>query len=140
MFSVLWAIANQEAGAPLGLAAPYLYSLPAGAITDIVPVGSATNVTASIKESATTNAYNASAVLGGAVSGQFVSALWDYPALQDTALVISFGTDCDASGSFATPCNSQSALHTKPGWDNVTGVGVPNGQAFVNAFKPAKRN
>jgi subtilase family serine protease len=140
MFSALWAIANQEAGAPLGLAAPYLYSLPAGAVTDIVPVGSATNVTASIKESASTNAYNASAVLGGAVSGQFVSALWDYPALQDTALVISFGTDCDASGSFATPCNSPSALHTKPGWDNVTGVGVPNGQAFVNAFKPAKRN
>ena len=52
MFSALWAIANQEAGAPLGQAAPYVYSLPAGAVTDIVPVGSKTNVTASIEDSA----------------------------------------------------------------------------------------
>ena len=35
MFSALWAIANQEAGAPLGQAAQYVYSLPAGAVTDI---------------------------------------------------------------------------------------------------------
>lgn len=137
MFSALWAIANQEAGAPLGQAAPYVYSLPAGAVTDIVPVGSTTNVTASIQGSTTTTNYTASAVLGGKVSGKFVSALWDFPATQDTALVISFGTDCDATGFF-TPCNSASALHTKPGWDNVTGVGVPNAQAFADSFKPVK--
>jgi hypothetical protein len=40
MFSALWAIANQEAGAPLGQVAQYVYSLPAGAVTDIVPVSS----------------------------------------------------------------------------------------------------
>jgi hypothetical protein len=39
MFSALWAIANQVAGKPLGQAAPYLYTLPAGAIRDIVPFG-----------------------------------------------------------------------------------------------------
>jgi subtilase family serine protease len=139
MFSGLWAIANQEAAAPLGLAAPYLYSLPAGAITDIVPVGSTTNVTASIQGSSTTTAYSANAVLGGKVSGKFISALWDFPATQDTALVISFGTNCDASGLFATPCNSPSALRTRVGWDDVTGVGVPNGQAFAEAFKPVKK-
>ncbi len=50
MFSGLWAIANQEAGAPLGQAAQYVYSMPAGAIRDVVPVGSATNVTAAIQE------------------------------------------------------------------------------------------
>ena len=41
MFSALWAIANQEAGYPLGQAAPYLYSLPKGAIFDVVPYSSA---------------------------------------------------------------------------------------------------
>jgi len=33
-------------------------------------------------------------------------------------------------------CNTPSALHTKVGWDNVTGVGTPNGQAFADAFAP----
>jgi len=79
MFSALWAIANQEAGAPLGLAAPYLYSLAAGAVTDIVPVGSKHNVTGSIQESATTQVpYSAAQMLGGSVTGNFVSAIWDY--------------------------------------------------------------
>jgi hypothetical protein len=38
MFSALWAIANQEAGAPLGQAAPYLYSLPAGGASAFHPL------------------------------------------------------------------------------------------------------
>lgn len=140
MFSALWAIANQEAGAPLGQAAPYLYSLPAGAVTDVVPVGLKNNVTASIQESSTlTNKYNANQVLGGTASGKFGSALWDYPSLQDTALVISFGTDCDTLGLFSTPCTTSSALHTKVGWDNVTGVGTPNAQAFADSFHPAPK-
>ena len=53
MFSGLWAIANQAAGVPLGQAASYLYSMPAGAITDIVPFGSASNVIANIQNSST---------------------------------------------------------------------------------------
>lgn len=140
MFSALWAIANQEAGAPLGQAAPYLYSLPIGAVTDIVPVGLKNNVTASIQESSTlTNKYNPNQVLGGMAQGKFGSALWDYPWLQDTALVISFGTDCDTLGLFSQPCTSSSALHTKVGWDNVTGVGTPNAQAFADSFHPAAK-
>ena len=138
MFSGLWAIANQEAEAggapPLGQAAPYLYSLPAAAIFDIVPVGSKTNVKASIKETSGTNTYNAAAVLGPAGPAKFFTSIWDYPFYQDTAVVVSFGTDCDASGTFATPCNVPSALHTKKGWDNVTGVGTPNAQAFADSF------
>jgi subtilase family serine protease len=138
MFSGLWAIANQEAGVPLGFAAPYLYSMPAGAITDIVPVTSKNNVKASIQESATTTTkYNANVTLGGEAPGKFISAIWDYPQIQSTALVISFGTDCDALGLFSTPCTDPTALHTKVGWDNVTGVGVPNGKAFADAFAPA---
>jgi len=122
MFSGLWAIANQEAGMPLGQAAPYVYTRPAGAVFDIVPVGSATNVTASIQESTGTNKYNADQV-GGVTSGKFVSAIWDYADLMDTTLVITFGTD--------------PGLKTGVGWDDVTGVGTPNAQAFADSFAPA---
>jgi len=138
MFSALWAIANQEAGAPLGQAAPYMYSLPAGAIYDIVPVTSKHNVTASIKDASGTTAYGANAVMGGEGPGSFVSAIWNYPWIVDTAVVLSFGTDCDqANGAgYVTQCNSPTALHTKVGWDNVTGVGVPNAKAFADFFAP----
>jgi subtilase family serine protease len=138
MFAGLWAIANQEAlaggGPPLGLAAPYMYSLPAGTFYDIVPVGSKTNVTASLQEPTVTNNYSAGAVLGDVPPTKFVSALWDYPFFQYTALTISFGTDCMAVSGFGTPCNATTALHTKVGWDNVTGVGTPNAKAFADSF------
>jgi len=139
MFSGLWAIANQEAGKPLGQAAQYVYSLPAGAVTDIVPVSSKTNVTGSIVDSNGTTAYTADQVMGGEPSGKFVSAIWDYASLDYTSLLISFGTDCDMAYGFGfvVQCNQPNALHTKIGWDNVTGVGTPNGQAFVEAFAPA---
>ena len=141
MFSGLWAIANQEAlaggGSELGQAAPYMYSMPAGTIYDIRPVTSKHNVKASIQESTGTNTYNPNAVMGGAAATNFVSALWDYPYYQFTALAISFGSDCadvpeaDFDG---TSCNDPKALHTKIGWDNVTGVGTPNGKAFADSF------
>ena len=141
MFSALWAIANQEAiaggGTSLGQAAPYMYSLPTGTVYDIVPVGSKTNVTASLQEPTMTNEYSAAEVVGGVhdvAPPKFVSALWDYPYLQYTALVISFGTDCAAVPGFGTPCNDPSALHTTVGWDNVTGVGTPNAKAFADSF------
>jgi len=141
MFSALWAIANQEAGVALGQAAPYLYSMPAGAISDIVPVTTKANVSATIQESPTVkNKYGANAVLGGDGPGKFVSAIWDFPSELDTAVVISFGTDCSAEGPaefFGTLCTDPASLHTKPGWDKVPGVGVPNAQAFADAFAPA---
>jgi subtilase family serine protease len=140
MFSALWAIANQEAGGPLGLAAPYLYSLPAGAVTDIIPVAMTHNVTGSIQESATVKVpYSSAQMLGGSVTGKFVTAIWDYALEQDTALVISFGTDCSTEGPadfFGTLCTDPSPLKTKVGWDNVTGVGTPNAKAFADAFHP----
>jgi subtilase family serine protease len=142
MFSALWAIANQEAGAPLGLAAPYLYSLPTGTVTDVVPVGAKNNVTGSIQESSTVSIpYNSAQLLGlpPDVTGKYISALWDYAPLQSTALVISFGTDCSVQGPadfFGTLCDNPTRLRTKVGWDNVTGVGTPNGKAFADAFHP----
>ena len=140
MFSALWAIANQEAGAALGQAAPYLYSLPSGAVTDIVPFGARNNVAALIQESPTlTTKYTSNEVLGGTAHGKYASAIWDYPAEQDTALVISFGTDCSTlppADFFGTLCTDPTSLRTRVGWDNVTGVGVPNAKAFADSFKP----
>jgi len=141
MFSALWAIANEEAGEPLGQAAQYLYSLPTEAITDVVPVTSAHNVTASIKEPTVTNKYTPSEVLSGTPTEtpeKFVSALWDDPSGYDTAYVLSFGTDCSVAPlayDNGTPCTRSSALHTNVGWDNVTGLGTPNGRAFADFFR-----
>jgi subtilase family serine protease len=141
MFSGLWAIANEEAiaggGTLLGQAAAYVYSLPSGAIYDIVPVRTSTNVKATILDTSGTTNYTPAQVMGGPtpdLGPEFVSAIWDYPYLQYTALVISFGTDCAAVPGFGTPCNSSTALRTKLGWDNVTGVGTPNAQAFADSF------
>jgi subtilase family serine protease len=143
MFSALWAIANQEAefnGKPaLGQAAQYLYSMSPGAIYDIVPVNSKHNVTASIEESTGTTVYDASAVLGGAASDSFISGIWNYPYEAFTAVVISFGSDCSDAAQTrlndGTTCDSTAALTTQKGWDDVTGMGVPNAKAFADYFR-----
>lgn len=142
MFSALWAIANEKAeangGPPLGQAAPYLYTLPADTIFDVVPITSGDNVTAEIQESARkTKNFTASQILGGLPPADFTSALWDDPDAQSLTYVISFGTDCSALPAISrngTSCRSGSALHTGVGWDNVTGVGTPNAQKFVDAI------
>jgi len=51
----------------------------------------------------------------------FCSALLNNP-IDAGCYVWTFGTD--------------SSLTVTPGWDNVTGVGTPNGAAFVNAIVP----
>jgi hypothetical protein len=121
-----------------------VYSLPAGSIFDVVPVGSKTNVTASEQDASGTTNYTAAQVLGGPTPnppGKFVSAIWDYAGIPATSLSISFGTDCAIPSPSlffdGTTCNQSTALHTKVGWDNVTGVGTPNAQAFADAFNPA---
>jgi subtilase family serine protease len=144
MFSGLWAIANQEAiaggGAPLGQAAPWLYTMPAGTIYDIVPVNGTHNVVGSIKEADATNKYDANGIMSGMLTGgtsgkTFVSAIWDYPQEQYTSLAISFDSDCADVPEFdGTVCSDPTALHTKKGWDNVTGVGTPNAKAFADYF------
>ncbi len=123
MFSALWAIANEEAGQPLGQAARYVYSMPAGTISDVVPVGSATNVTATITDSPGSPMTYTAAEVAAPLDGTtiFFDALWDIPLLQDTTYVVTFGTD--------------SGLMTAPGWDDVTGMGVPNAKAFADYFK-----
>ncbi len=121
MFTALWGIATQRANHPLGQAAPLLYRLPSwsGAITDIVNFSSPNNVTGTIIDSGGTNPMRASE-LAAPLNNQpnFVSALYNSP-FSTRWFVIDFGVD--------------STLQTGPGWDVATGLGTPNGEAFVEA-------
>jgi len=123
MFSGLWAIANQEAGVALGQAAPYLYTMPAGTITDVVAVGSPTNPTGIIQDSSGFHHYTA-AQLAAPLDGttKFYSGIYNSP-FDGEWDIITFGTD--------------TSLKSHPGWDNATGLGTPNGQAFADFFTPA---
>jgi subtilase family serine protease len=118
MFSGLWAIANQAAGKPLGQAAPLLYGLPAGAITDVIDETSTANVTGTIFNPPDPKLVETAADLAAPLDGttNFVSALYNSP-FSTRWFVITFGTD--------------SSLTTGTGWDNVTGLGTPNGLSFV---------
>lgn len=117
MFSGIMAIAAQQAGHGLGQAAQLLYDLPAGAVTDVPAVSSPNNVTGMINATPFT-ANQLAAPLGNTTS--FYSALYNSP-FSTRWFVLTFGTD--------------TSLTTGPGWDNVTGVGTPNGADFVNALQ-----
>lgn len=120
MFSALWSIATQRAGHPLGQAAPYLYNLPPGAITDVVGVDSGNDVTGNINDSNGNSSYS-SWYLALPVQGvlSFYSALYNSP-FSTSWFVIMFGTD--------------STLQAGSGYDTATGLGTPDGWNFVQAF------
>lgn len=125
MFSAVWAIANQAAAAeglgPLGQAAPILYELSGDAITDVnvKAVDTLLNVTGTIFNPPNPPSFQSAAALGGpqAPTTRFVSALFQSSSSTRWD-VFTFGTD--------------SSLATSPGWDNVTGLGTPNGMTFIN--------
>lgn len=118
MFSGMWAIANQAAGAPLGQAAPMLYGLPSGAITDVIDATSTSNVTGTIKTSPTASIAVSADALAAPLENttSYFSAMYNSP-FSTRWFVLTFGTD--------------SSLTTGVGWDNVTGLGTPNGLTFV---------
>ena len=121
MFSGLWGIATQRAHHRLGNAAPRLYRLPAGAITDVAATPSSPgNVTGTIHDASGTQHLSASE-LAAPLSGQpnFISALYNSP-FSTRWFVITFGVD--------------TSLSAGPGWDQATGLGTPNGWRFVQAF------
>jgi len=118
MFSGIMAIAAQKAGNGLGQAAALVYNLPAGAVSDVLAVSSPGNVTGVIN-GPPQSADSLAAPLVNTTS--YYSALYNSP-FSTRWFVITFGTD--------------SSLVTGPGWDNVTGVGTPNGINFVNAIAP----
>jgi subtilase family serine protease len=130
MFSALWAIANQAnaqgGGGPLGQAAPLLYELPANAITDVNvgPLDTLLNVTGVIVAPPAPPQFLSANALAAPLDGTryYVSALYNSPSSTRWD-VFTFGTD--------------SSLSTGPGWDNVTGLGTPNGDKFVKAVLKA---
>ena len=122
MFAALWGIAAQKAKRPLGQAAPLLYTLPPGAITDVLAPISFTNVTGTVTDANGTQRYTTEdLVLPLQGQATFLSALYQSPGT-GAWFVITFGTD--------------SSLPAAPGWDLATGLGTPNGEAFVNALSP----
>ena len=118
MFSALWAVANQAVGEPLGQAAPLLYGLPSDAITDVSDETSANNVTGVIRNPPNPKIIETADDLAAPLENtvNYVSALYNSP-FSTRWFVITFGTD--------------SSLTTGVGWDNVTGLGTPNGLTFV---------
>jgi subtilase family serine protease len=123
MFSAYWAIANQAAGGgPIGEAAPILYELPGNAITDInlTPLDTLLNVTGLIINPPNAPVFESAAALAQPLENTklFVSALFQ-SSTSTRWDVFTFGTD--------------SSLTTGPGWDNVTGLGTPNGEPFINS-------
>ena len=124
MFSALWAISNQAAGTWLGQAAPLLYSLPADAITDVVATNGPDNVSGVIKSPPNPPVFETPDALAAPLGNttEYVSTLFN--GLSSRWYVLTFGTD--------------TSLTTGPGWDNVTGLGTPNGENFVTAAAAAK--
>ena len=126
MFSGVWAIVNQKSvqhtGHSAGLAAPYMYSLPAGAVLDVVQASpyTPTNLAGNIFTGGPPMYQSPAAITGPDVPTQFTSAF--YQGTSTRWYGLGFGLD--------------STLVTGPGWDNVTGVGTPNGASFINAIVP----
>jgi subtilase family serine protease len=125
MFSAFWSIANQAAAneglGPLGNAAPILYELGGSAITDVNLTNWDTllNVTGTIFNPPSAPSFQSAAALAGPQppTTRFVSALFQSSSSTRWD-VFTFGTD--------------SSLSTGKGWDNVTGLGTPNGMPFIN--------
>ncbi len=126
MFSGLWALAAEKHGGPLGAAAPQVYTLRPGAVIDVTDLSTSGNVTGSITHSPGNRTNYSAADLVGQLDGTtaFFSALYNRPYTPSYGrwYVLGFGLD--------------SSLTTGPGWDNVTGVGTPNGLAFIKAVAP----
>jgi subtilase family serine protease len=122
MFAGMWAIASQAAGGGLGQAARLLYGLPHGAIRDVVPVGSNHDVRGAIATTTGITRESSSDLAQPLYNTKvFYSAL--YNGSSTRWYVLTFGTD--------------SSLTTAPGWDNVTGLGTPNGMQFIRAVVDA---
>jgi subtilase family serine protease len=119
VFSAIWTLATEKAGEPLGQAAPLFSTLPAGAVTDILPTSSPVDVAGLYFDTSGATLYSATALAAPLwYTTEFYSTLWDYSGNHSgDYAVLTFGTD--------------SSLTITPGWDNVTGWGTPNGYKFI---------
>lgn len=133
MFSAFWAIANQAnvavGGGSLGQAAPILYGLPDEAIRDVnlKPSDTLFNVSGVILNPPNPPTFESATALAQPLENTklFLSALFQSPGSTRWD-VFTFGTD--------------SSRTTGPGWDNVTGLGTPNGEKFVDEVLEATRD
>ena len=130
IFSGIWALADEEAGAPLGQAAPIISRMPTGALTDIVPIAaSLSNLAGTVGLAASPTTYSAAALL-------------DLPASEPNGFVgtgVTITSPTAGIGAlFDLSFGTDSSLMPLPGWDDATGYGVPNGLAFVRAAAAAK--
>ncbi len=124
MFSAVWTIAGQAAGAPLGQAANTLYHVPASYFLDIASQGSPSNVRATVATSASSSLHFSPAKIFAQPNshlGPFYSAIDVEPGGNVNA--ISFGQDY--------------YQHPAAGWDSLTGLGVLDAPAFVTSLLPA---
>jgi subtilase family serine protease len=133
IFSAIWAVADQYEGKPLGQAAPKLYKLSSTEINDVVPPTSAQeahDLTGSITDMGGTHPFTRTTLFtdatdlntGGSLplysQADFLSANWPKPfGDKELDYAVSFGTD--------------SSLTVTSGWDDVTGLGEPNGMLFI---------
>jgi subtilase family serine protease len=118
MFSGLAAIASQAAGHGLGQVAALVYGLPSSAFTDVTQKDSVTNVTGQLSGADTTS-YSADDLAQPANGAAYFSALYNSP-FSTNWFVVGFGTD--------------TSLKAGTGWDEVTGLGTPDGANFVGAL------
>jgi subtilase family serine protease len=124
IFSAIWALADQKAGRPLGQAAPLIAKLPSGAVKDIVSFSSPTNPAGIVFDSTGATYYSSDVLLAPLyTTTAYYSALW-FDQNIPGYVILSFGTD--------------SSLTVTPGWDNITGWGVPNGWTFITAAAAKK--
>ena len=87
------------------------------AITDVTATNYGTNVTGVVADTSGAKKETARALATPTPQvTTFTSALYNSPSTTRW-FVLSFGTD--------------SSLNATPGWDNVTGLGTPNGYRFV---------
>jgi len=127
MFSGVWAIVNQKSqqknGHSAGLAAPYMYSLPANAVYDVVQ----------------STPFSVSSLAGNIFTGAIQPIYWSPTALVGPDVPTKF-TSMFYQGTstrwYDNGFGLDSTLTTGPGWDNVTGVGTPKGANFINAIVP----
>lgn len=144
MFTAFWAIANQAAGGgPIGEAAPTLYGLADGAITDVnlTPQNTLLNVTGIIINPPSPPMFESAGDLAGpgdegcttSLVGNNEVAITCAPAKTTKFYVSALFQSSSSTRWDVFTFGTDSSLSTNPGWDNVTGLGTPNGESFINA-------
>jgi subtilase family serine protease len=118
IFTALWAIAQQRAGGPLGLAAPVLARMKTG-LTDVLPLSSPDSLSGTITKKKGKTTLTTAQIFAPPDQDDpvFLGTLWP-PNYYSDMFALAFGVD--------------SSLTVTRGWDNVTGYGTPNA-AFVTS-------